>query len=168
MALRIPKNLIVTSKYTSGGEYMFKSTQKEYKGYYYELNGKVYAGREFKTDSNELLKIDINNINPFLSRASTSTYGFLSNVNINSGTVNSLFIINSDETFYDGEEDLFFFCKKINETPIKINRISEETYVSLQKNPIYQTTFIGKYAGITQTSDQAYQQMPGLEAFLGT
>ena len=37
MALRILKNLIVTSKYTSGGEYMFKSTQKEYKGYYYDF-----------------------------------------------------------------------------------------------------------------------------------
>ena len=66
MALRILKNLIVTSKYTSGGEYMFKSTQKEYKGYYYELNGKIYAGKEFKTASYELLKIDIKNINPFL------------------------------------------------------------------------------------------------------
>ena len=136
MALKIPKNLIVTSKYTSGGEYMFKSTQKEYKGYYYELNGKIYAGKEFKTDSNELLKININNINPFLSRASTSTYGFLSNININSGTVNSLFVINSDEGFYEPEVPLFF-CKKINETPPKINRISEETYISLQKNPIY-------------------------------
>jgi hypothetical protein len=164
MALRIPKNLIVTSKYTSGKEYMFKSTQKEYKGYYYELNGNFFAGKEFKSNANELLKIDINNINPFLSRASTSTYGFLSNININSGTVNSLFIINSDESFYEPEVPLFF-CKKINETPIKINRISEETYISLQKNPIYQTTFIGNYAGITKTSDQAYQQMPGLEAF---
>jgi hypothetical protein len=164
MALRIPKNLIVTSKYTSGKEYMFKSTQKEYKGYYYELNGKIYAGKEFKTDSNELLKIDINNINPFLSRATTSTYGFLSNVNINSGTVHSLPITNSDESFYEPEVPLFF-CKKINETPPKINRISEETYISLQKNVIYQTTFIGNYKGITQTSDQAYQQMPGLKDF---
>ena len=164
MALRIPKNLIVTSKYTSGGEYMFKSTQKEYKGYYYELNGNFFAGKEYKSNANELLKIDINNINPFLSRASTSTYGFLSNININSGTVNSLFIINSDESFYEPEVPLFF-CKKINETPPKINRISEETYISLQKNVIYQTTFIGNYKGITQTSDQAYQQMPGLKDF---
>jgi hypothetical protein len=166
MALRIPKNLIVTSKYTSGGEYMFKSTQKEYKGYYYELNGKIFAGKEFNTYANELLKINIDNINPFLSRASTSTYGFLSNININTNLekLNSLFIINSDESFYEPEVP-FFFCKKINETPIKINRISEETYISLQKNIFYQTTFIGNFKGITQTSEQAYQQMPGLEAF---
>ena len=80
MSIRIPKNIIVESKYTSGNEYMFKSTQKEYKGYYYEMNGKIFAGREFKINSNELLKINIKNINPLLSRATTSVYGLLSNI----------------------------------------------------------------------------------------
>jgi hypothetical protein len=44
MGIRIPKNQTVESKYTSGKEYMFVSTQNEYKGYYYEMNGKIQPG----------------------------------------------------------------------------------------------------------------------------
>jgi hypothetical protein len=167
MALRIPKNIIIESKYTQGNEYMYKDIQEPYQGYYYELNDKIFAGKEFSVDANELQRITPSNINTFLIKASTYVYGVISNIKLNSETVHSLPITNSDETFYDDGVPLFF-CKKINETPPKINRISKETYISLQKNPIYQTTFIGNYAGIILNSDQAYQQMPGLEAFLGT
>ena len=44
MSVRIPSNQIVKSKYTIGKEYMFESTYREYQGYYYELNGKLFAG----------------------------------------------------------------------------------------------------------------------------
>ena len=78
----------------------------------------------------------------------------------------SLPIINSNESFYDPETPLFFY-RKINQTPIKINRTDEETYKSLQNNAIYQTTFVGNYQGATQNPEIAEQQMPGLKAFLG-
>ena len=41
MALKLPKNQIATSKYTSGGEYVTDKEYKNYQGYYYELNNKV-------------------------------------------------------------------------------------------------------------------------------
>mgnify|MGYP000061509656 CR=1 FL=1 len=42
----------------------------------------------------------------------------------------------------------------------------EDSYKSLQSQPVYQTTFVGTYNGTTQTIDQADQQVPGLKAFL--
>lgn len=165
MALRIPKNLIVTSKYTSGGEYMFKSTQKEYKGYYYELNGNFFAGKEYKSNANELLKININNINPFLSRASTSTYGFLSNIklnNISSIVINTLSTNNDPNIDQSGEDT--YYTRKINETPYAIKQIDQETYTNTLKNPLQKSVILkADYSNI----DQAEQQMPGLKAFLG-
>jgi len=172
MALRIPKNLIVTSKYTSGKEYMFKSTQKEYKGYYYELNGNFFAGKEYKSNANELLKIDINNINPFLSRASTSTYGFLSNIklnNISSMVINTLSkesgnldTENNPELTTLGKDT--YYTRKINETPYSIKQIDEETYINTLKNPFQKSVILkADYSNI----DQAEQQIPGLKAFLG-
>jgi hypothetical protein len=165
MALRIPKNLIVTSKYTSGGEYMFKSTQKEYKGYYYELNGNFFAGKEYKSNANELLKININNINPFLSRASTSTYGFLSNIklnNISSIVINTLATDNDPNVDKSGEDT--YYTRKINETPYSIKQIDEETYINTLKNPLQKSVILkADYSNI----DQAEQQIPGLKAFLG-
>ena len=43
MGVRVPQNQIIESKYTSGNEYMFAKTYKEYKGYYYEMSGKQFA-----------------------------------------------------------------------------------------------------------------------------
>ena len=51
MGLRVPQNQIVESKYTSGNEYMFAKTYKEYKGYYYEMSGK----KKTKQGNKELL-----------------------------------------------------------------------------------------------------------------
>ena len=33
--------------YTSGNEYVYPKTTKYYKGYYYTINGKSYAGKDF-------------------------------------------------------------------------------------------------------------------------
>ena len=41
--MRIPSNIIQTGKYTSGGEFVEKLTNKPYQGYYYELNGSLYT-----------------------------------------------------------------------------------------------------------------------------
>jgi hypothetical protein len=165
MALRIPKSLIITSKYTSGKEYMFKSTQKEYKGYYYELNGNFFAGKEYKSNANELLKISINNINPFLSRALTSTYGFLSNIKIlDSKPIGKAFIFD-DNDIKNGYK-IRYFAKKLNVTPTLIKEINEEEYKTLQSNLLYQVITI-KY--LLNNDNDLYkfnQLMPGLGDFL--
>ena len=167
--IRIPKNIIVESKYTQGNEYMFVSTYKKYQGYFYELNGKIFAGKEFDVYAPELMIISSNKTNSLLTKVSTYVFGKLANKTIQdlqSIIPKSLPIINSNESFYDPETPLFFY-RKINQTPIKINRTDEETYKSLQNNTIYQTTFVGNYQEVTQNPEIAEQQMPGLKAFLG-
>ena len=65
-----------------------------------------------------------------------------------------------------GEFFLKFFYQKINQSPIIIKEIDEDTYKALQNNPLYQTTFIGTYNNKTQTPEIAETQMPGINAFL--
>ena len=56
MGVRIPQNQIVY-KHTAGGEYMFESTYKEYQGPYYEMSGKIFAGKEVTTSAPVLVPI---------------------------------------------------------------------------------------------------------------
>jgi hypothetical protein len=166
MSIRIPKNIIVESKYTSGNEYMFKSTQKEYKGYYYEMNGKIFAGKEFKINSNELLKINIKNINPLLSRATTSVYGLLSNIKLKKNNPSSV-VYQPTQEDYDRGYSIRYFYKKLNTTPIIIKEINQENYDLLINDPLYQVISIRWNEGINNDLTQAEQQMPGLKSFLG-
>jgi hypothetical protein len=62
MGFRVPKNKIIKSKYTSGKEYMFVSTYREYQGYYYESNGKIYAGETYDSAAPELIRINSSNV----------------------------------------------------------------------------------------------------------
>jgi hypothetical protein len=163
MGIRIPKNQTVESKYTSGGEYMFASTQNEYKGYYYELNNKTYAGKEFNTNNPEIIKIKSDKYNTLLGSAATYIYGIVSGVKLNNNKPTSIPLPSNPDVI--DRNTLQFYCKKINSNIIKV--IDEETFISLQKNPIYQTTFTGTYNNKTQTPDDAEQQMPGIKAFLG-
>jgi len=165
MGIRIPKNQTVESKYTSGKEYMFASTQNEYKGYYYEMNGKAFAGEKFNPGDPEIIKIKSDNYNMLLGKASTYLYGLVSKVKLpnNKKPVSIPTSINPNLV----NVGVKFYCQKINQTPIIIKEIDEDTYISLQKNPLYKTTFIGTYNNINQSVDDAEQQMPGMKIFLG-
>jgi hypothetical protein len=167
MGLRIPQNQIVKSKYTAGKEYMFALTQKEYIGYYYELNNKIFAGEEFNTNAPILVKITPANTNGLLAKAATYIYGRISKSKLNQTKIISL-PSSTTTNLLDRTGELFlkFFCQKINQSPIIIKEIDEEIYESLQKDPLYKTTFIGTYNGTTQSIEEANKQMPGLEGFL--
>lgn len=173
MAIRIPANQI-QYKYTVGREYMVESTYKEYQGYYYQINGKLFAGKEFDSNAPELIPIptDINNIpskfNSLLTKASTYVYGKISGTKIPNLNISSI-PYNSSEEFNTSDEENpppQFFCKKINEQNIVIKRIDEKTYLSLLSNPLYKTTFIGIYNNIEQSALTANNQMPGLLDFI--
>ncbi len=166
MGIRIPKNQTVESKYTSGKEYMFVSTQNEYKGYYYEMNGKIFAGEKFKPGDPEIIKIKSDKYNMLLGNAATYLYGLVSNVKLNQTNIPSIPFSNKDNLLDKGGEYILkFYCKKVNSNVIK--PIDEDAYVSLQKNPLYKTTFVGIYNGTNQTPDDAEKQIPGFKTFLG-
>lgn len=49
--MRVPLSKIKTGLYTAGGEYTYKETKKPYKGYYYKIYGKAYAGKTYDPDA---------------------------------------------------------------------------------------------------------------------
>jgi len=57
MEPRIPSNRIVTGSYTTGKDYIYKESKNFYKGDFYKLNGSFYAGKEYKEDAPEIVKV---------------------------------------------------------------------------------------------------------------
>ena len=164
MGLKIPQNQIVQSKYTSGGEYMFVSTQNEYQGYYYDLNGKLFAGKEFNSNNPEIVRIQSSNFNKLLGKTSTYVYGRISGTKINTSVVNALPKSDNPNITDVGTK---FYCSKINVSPILIKEIDEQTYENIQRDPIYRTTYVGTYNNKFQSTDEADKQLPGLKIFIG-
>lgn len=156
--MRVPKNRIQTGKYTSGGEFLYKKTETPYQGYYYILNNLYYAGKEFKNDAPEIIKIASANILSFSS--ATSIFSALSGITsqkLRPPKIPSLPVgrIKTEEVRY--------FSKQINIQPTIIKEINKETYESLQTNDgLYQTIAVGS----NQSIDDADKKMPGLKAFL--
>jgi len=161
--MRVPKNITSEDLYTSGGEFVEVKTNAPYKGYYCELNGKFYIGKVFDTKSPELIKIK--EANSLFSNLSTALFSAISGIasqaiasaNIKGNPVSNGLSHSSDLTFYS---------KQLNVNPILIKSIDENTFLALQKDAMYQTTYIGDYKGNIITADQAYSQMTGLKEFL--
>jgi hypothetical protein len=163
MSIKIPKNTI-SYKYTSGGEYVFKDSNIIYKGYYYEINGKFFNGRDFDINASELIKITSNGINPLLKNLTTFLYGTLSsnNQNIQSSKINSL--ANDINPNLDQSGEKTYYSRKINEIPYSIKQIDKITYDNIKSNPLYKTVELNKnYSNL----EQSEQIIPGLKKFLG-
>ena len=162
MTIRIPQNIIIESKYTQGNEYMFVSTYKKYQGYFYELNGKTFAGKEFNIYAPELIKITSKNINNLLTNIYTYVYGKLSQPNlINSSTPTSYFYNNEFPT------DFRYFINKINVKPFIIKEISEVTFKEYKNNILYTSvalSYPNKF--IEDEVIKAESIIPGIKIYL--
>jgi len=164
MAIRVPKNKIKAGLYTSGGEFLIAKTQQRYQGYYYEINDKFYIGKEYKDNSPELIKANSDKVNKLLSNPFTYIYGIISGVKISTNKITSIPTSTNPDLI---DAKVKFYCQKVNQNPIVIKEIDEDTYKSLQTNPLYKTTYIGIYNNKNQTPENAEKQMPGIIAFLG-
>jgi hypothetical protein len=157
----LPTNIIVT-KYTPGGEFVNMLTNAAYQGYYYEYNNRTFAGNQYSVNAPEIVRINSQNHNKLYNNTQTAIYSVSSGIkskDITTPPVASLPFSGIDPTI-----STKFFYKKYNDNIIK--ETNEDGYKTLQKNPIYQTTFVGTYNGKTQTIDQANLQVPDLKAFL--
>jgi hypothetical protein len=85
--MRIPANIITENKYTIGKEFINRKTHKLYQGYYYELNNKFFAGKEFNNNAPELIKIKSDQVNNLLLTAATYVFGSLSKVKLTDGEI---------------------------------------------------------------------------------
>jgi hypothetical protein len=161
MAVRVPSNLIITSKYTIGNEFLLESDHTNYQGYYYELNGGTFAGKVFDTNAPTLISVTSSAVNDLLINPQTSTYGSVSGANVN--------VTNFNSTVYIGT-GLRYFAKRIDSSPILIKEVNVDTYTKLQSDPFYQTIAVNipstDSGADSPALDQADQQMPGLKAFV--
>jgi hypothetical protein len=155
--VKVPANIIET-KYTSGNEFVFSFNYKYYQGHYYELNDKIFAGKEFNVNAPELIKADSKEINPLLTSTKTLVYGSLSKIKLNNTNVKGIVPQDTDL--------VSFYCKKINTNPILIKQINEQTYYVLKNDPLYIITYIGNYKGIDQDINDASKQIPELRDWL--
>jgi hypothetical protein len=166
MGVRIPKNQIQEKKYTNGKEYMFETTYREYKGYYYEVNGRLFAGEEVTTNSPVLIPIKSDKVNNLLTNASTYVYGVISNIKLKNTKVTGIPKSDIDNTVDKaGETFLNFYCQSSID-PSKIKEIDENTFKTLQEDPLYKTSFVGTYNNRTQTLDQAEKQISNITLFV--
>ncbi len=161
--MKVPSNIIQTDKYTSGNEFVEEKTNKPYQGYYYELNGSLYTGKEYNIDTIKIIKKQ--DQNQLYNNSNTALFSLVSGITSQQLTPPLVKGIPFSEEIPHGE-DLSFYSRQVNINPIIIKPIDEKTYISLQGSPLYQTTFIGTYNGINQNADQAYAQIPGLKTFL--
>ena len=53
--MRYPKSQLKESQYTSGGDFIIISSSKSYSGYYWEVNGRLFMGKNPSQYSEELL-----------------------------------------------------------------------------------------------------------------
>ena len=157
MRVRVPLNQILF-KYTSGNEYIVLSTQKEYQGYYYELNNKFFSGKEFTDKSLEIIKITSSKVNKQQQNPSTEVYSKISGISSTDNEVSSQPVGgNVPEVDFNS---INFYCKKVNSNSIK--QIDENTYLKLTKDPIYQTSFVGIFNNRSKSLDEANTEIPGL------
>jgi hypothetical protein len=182
MAIRIPQNQI-QYKYTIGKEYMVESTYKEYQGYYYEINGKLFIGKEFDSNAPELIPIPKNNtnvsnlFNSLLTKASTYAYGKISGIKIDNTKPISSYFVPSEKDAQKGETIRYYIQQKNNNL---IKEVNEDNYKSLLNNPIFTTTKIkcfivadllnpvgdNNYIFDTKELDEAEKIIPGIKTFL--
>jgi hypothetical protein len=161
MTPKIPSNLI-TTKYTSGGKLMYIDTYKEYQGYYYEYGNKKFVGKEFNINAPELIEINSDKINPLLNSPSTFVYGISSNIDFKN-IFSSKFLTLPSSLQKNTSDELYYryFVKKINSSIIK--EVDEKTYITLRKNPLYQTTVVN--SKLTNL-EKAERELPGIKDFI--
>lgn len=162
--MRIPKNIIVKNKYTSGNEFMLIDSYKEYVGYYYEMNNKTFIGKEFNVTSPEIVKIDSNRVNLLLTNPSTYAYGKISKFKINN-------IILKSHIFKKEAQENYtrYFSSQSNIIPTIIREINEDTYNEVIQNPIYKVVSLIYFNNSGFDGNEVIKAdkiLPGIKIFL--
>ena len=142
-------------------------TYRDYQGYYYETNGKTFAGKEFNQYAPELEKVQIkegNNrrFNPLLTNAATFIYGKISKFKIDSSK-SIPYYFNPDTT-----DNVFrYFAKKTNENIIK--EINKDNFNLIKNNPLYISISLYYQSNFNENElNEAEKKMPGIKEYINT
>jgi hypothetical protein len=159
--MRVPANIITENKYTIGKEFINKKTHKLYQGYYYELNNKFFAGKEFNNNAPELIKIKSDQVNNLLLTAATYVFGSLSKVKLTDQKIPSF--------FFRYESNIRYFTAKSNTNPILIKEINKETFNQIKDDPLYLSVLLSYDGGFSDKElNEAEIKIPGIKTFVST
>ena len=164
--MRFPKDQIKENQYTSNGDFVEKISNKLYSGYYWEINGRYFVGKTANTNSTELKKMDVDELNRLniLNRISSSTARILGDNNINNLAID--FGDNMNSTIPIGG-DVRYFAKQTTVIPTIIKEIDQDTFNKLKSNPVYQTISIDTDSiGDEVILDNIEKTFFGIKAFL--
>jgi hypothetical protein len=157
--MRVPSNIIIENKYTLGKELIYAKTYKEYQGYYYEMNDKLFAGKEFNPRALQLIKINSLDVNLLRLNPKTAAYGNLTNTKLPTNRLISI--------PFNSDSGLKYLVKQLNSSPIRIFFVNEETYNREKNNPLYSFTVIAfNYEAGFDITDQNKKEIPEIEIFL--
>jgi hypothetical protein len=164
----IPPNIIENNLYTIGGEFINKDTYKDYQGYYYELNNRYFAVKEFNVNAPEIVKKDSVRVNNLIVNPLTSTYGQLTQTTITSNNITSI-------PFSPSADDLAkpfiprYFVKKTQQNPPIIKEVDYDTFTKVKTDPLYQTIKVNFSYGLTDEDlNKLDTKMSGIGAYLAS
>ena len=149
-----------------GGEYVLPNNiENSYIGYYYELNGRTFAGKEFRYDAPELLKNTLKASNPLFQNPETLEYAKLAKISISQPDIPSYFYIDKPGV----DINTRYFLYQLNTKIIK--EISKESYDKLTYTPfaLYKTVFLSYISGFNDMElKEAEKIIPGITTFINT
>ena len=123
----------MSSKYTEGGEFILRSTNQDYIGFYIENNGEVFAGKKYQFGiSKRLIKSkEVNTIN---------TYNKISHSKIPNLTYANETVVSPTNKQYEDGTFKRYFCMIRNTK--EILEIDKKGFDSIQGTNYYKTVSI--------------------------
>jgi hypothetical protein len=160
--MSVPKNLIKV-KTASRGELVYKATNAPFSGSYYELDSKIYEGDSFRYGAFEL--VTPQNSNKLFNNNATFAYSLFTGITSQTLSQPEINQIPNNPISHNSSPVSFYYTQ-INIQPAFIREVDEQTYLSLQGNPLYKTTYVGTYKGIYQSPEEANKQVPGVQLLI--
>jgi hypothetical protein len=158
--MRVPSNIIIENKYTLGKELIYAKTYEEYQGYYYEINDKLFAGREFDPKALQLIRINSADVNPLRFNPKTATYGNLTKTTLPNNRIISI-------PFIATESGIKYLAKQLNSSPIRIFFVNKETFEREKSNALYSFTSLNYEAEFGfDITDLNKEEIPEIDIFL--
>jgi hypothetical protein len=151
-----PLSQITSNLYTNGGEYVYKSNQENYTGYYWKTSsGKIYTGKTPQDiPTSELISANSNPLNPVLQNSSIpviinqNDFENTNYINIKSIDTSQIaltplyFPTQPTQQDYQIGEFRRYFCKKTNEIQyIEISKDQFDLLVAKDPQILWQLYF---------------------------
>ena len=166
--IKLPSNQILKAKYTPGPqEYVYLKTYEPYIGYYYEINGRTFAGKTYSSEAPEIITFDKKTNNVLLRDPDTEMYAKLSGMTINSFELKGIPFNPSNEQIEQGFMTRYFAKKTSSSSLLDIKEIDQDTFKTISKDPLYQTLRIQyNFSPTDEELNEFDRQMPGLKQYV--